>query len=158
MTQPNEHHEKLVRRQGTWEGTSTSVTPDGTETVKRAVERVVAFGDYFARSHFVSGPDEPGSYIGYGHHSYDPWDGLFVETWINNYSAQLVCKRGNYDADRNMIVVRWEERDETGKMVPQHSEEVREPGSYVKSFFWDGRLYARLEMTRVSGAVDDSRV
>lgn len=125
--QATEHHARLKHSVGEWEGTM-SMMMGGAETDFPCTESVQAIGDLWITSSFHCDfgglPFEGASTTGF-----DPKKGKYIGSWIDNMTPSMTIMEGEWDAERNAMVMTYEAPDmESGEMVTNQmvSESSRE--------------------------------
>ena len=154
MEKPNAHHERVLDGAGTWKGTLTSFMPGGPDEPIAAREVAVPVGKFWVNTRFEC--DYMGMpYVGTGVLGYSAMDDEYVGTWTDSMSSYFALMKGRYDAERDLLVMRWNAPDMTGKMSPHRYELAMRDDGYTSTFFvgeGEGTKSMVIEMERVAAA------
>ena len=110
--QPTEHHKRVLQGAGHWEGTLSMYMPGMSEaSATECSEVVTALGDLWTTSRFecsfMGMPFTGSSTLGY-----DPKKGKYVGTWIDSMNPMLTVMEGDFDKEKNAIVMEYDMMDE----------------------------------------------
>jgi Protein of unknown function (DUF1579) len=152
---PTAEHTMLQHGVGTWEGTVTMFAPGMPAEPQPAKETVWALGAYWTQSRFACDLGTMKLH-GSGVLGYDPVKALFVGTWIDNFTSELVVMEGTAGADGKSMSMHFTARDpQTGVPTKHRIDTVFAGDTYVSTFFHgegEGTKSMVIEMKRVGGA------
>lgn len=117
---PTEHHERLARAVGTWDGELTMIVPGGQAIQSKVVETVGRVGGFWNHSVVegtVMGAPFKGMYI----QGYDPDRKKYVGLWIDSSGPTWQIEEGTYDAETDVLRMGHEGPDMTGRVTQQWS-------------------------------------
>lgn len=154
MPKPTDEHKRMLAGVGEWEGTLTSYwDPTAKPTPVPAHETVTSIGEFWVLSDFhctfMGAP-----YHGSGHYGYDPDKKKYIGTWVDSMSSQFALMEGEMDTKTNALIMRWQAKDMTGKVVPHRSESINNGDSHTMTFYSGegaGSKGMVIEMKRKSG-------
>jgi len=135
---------------GEWEGTFTMFMPGAEPMVFPCAETVVAVGDYWTTSTFRS--DMGGMpFAGASSLGYDADKKQYVGTWLDSTTTYLTVMHGDFDAAKNMLVMRWQGPNwmGDGSLVDFRFEHVQRGDAFVSAFFMgEGEKHMEIKMKR----------
>ncbi len=134
MTAPTDHHARVLSAVGQWEGSLESFGPGLGEDPIPARQTVQAVGPFWTQTRFEC--DLMGmSYVGEGTLGYDPLTRTYRGTWADSWSSYLAVMEGEWDADREVLVMRWDAPDMNGVMNAHRYELAQTDTTYVSTFY-----------------------
>ncbi len=153
---PDPEHRKVLAGVGEWEGSVIMNVPGMDEPMEMPCkESIKAIGDFWTTSEFTGNfggmPFNGASTLGY-----DPVKKKFVGTWIDNQHPYMAMMEGDWDAEKNAIVLHYDMYDTmSGSFLKMRNETVHADGKYVITFFQlsdEGESeMMRIEMTKKVG-------
>jgi Protein of unknown function (DUF1579) len=159
ILKPTEQHKKILSGVGEWEGTLTSyMTPDQKPATSPAHESVTPIGEFWVLSQFdcqFNGMP----YHGSGHVGYDPEKKKYIGTWVDSMSSLFALMEGDIDPATKALVMHWQGRDMTGKVVPHRSESVENGDTRTMTFYMGegaGTKSMVIEMKRKKGKTTET--
>jgi hypothetical protein len=159
MPTPVDQHKQLLAGVGEWEGTLTSYMIPGMKPEPVAAhETVTAIGEFWTLSQFhCQFMGQP--YHGSGHYGYDPEKKKYIGTWVDSMSSQFALMEGEVDPKTNTLVMHWQARDMTGKVVPHRSESTMGGDARTMTFYSGegaGTKSMTIEMKRKAGKASEA--
>ncbi|MEM7198985.1 MAG: DUF1579 family protein [Planctomycetota bacterium] len=134
MERPSPHHERVLRGAGHWKGKLTMFMPGMPPQTVDAEEIAEPIGKFWLRTQFhcsFMGMAMEGSAL----FGYSATDKKFVGTWTDSMSSYLAMMEGEYDEERDLIIMRWKAPYMGTELVPHHYELAQKDDSYTSTFF-----------------------
>lgn len=160
MTPVTEHHKRILAGVGEWEGTVTMIMPGAEPMTMSARETVEAVGEYWTTSTFTA--DMPGmAFTGKSVLGYDSDKKQYVGTWLDSTVTYLTVMHGEFDAQKNAIVMRWKAPNwmSDGSLADFRSETVHRADAAVSTFYvgeGEGTKHMEIRMKRKAAAGADA--
>lgn len=134
--QPSEQHGLVQAAVGNWEGSLFMAIPGMPEPMEMpCAESVKAVGKFWTVSEF-SGNFGGQAFTGISQVGYDPTKKKFIGTWLDNQHPYMSMMEGDWDAEKNAIVMHYEQYDTmSGAWLKMRNEGVYTDNSYVLTFF-----------------------
>jgi hypothetical protein len=158
MPEVTEHHKRVLSAVGEWEGTITVHMPGMDPQTMPAHETVEAVGPYWAASSFAAGEGAMG-FTGKSTLGYDNEKKHYVGTWIDSTTTYLTVMHGEFDAQKNALIMRWKGPNwlGDGKETDQRSETVQRADAMVSTFYMgsgEGTKSIEIKLKRKAAAID----
>lgn len=150
---PDAEHGKVTAGVGEWEGSLFMAIPGMDEPMEMPCsESIKAVGEFWTTSEF-SGNFGGMPFTGASTMGYDPKKKKFVGTWIDNQHPYMAMMEGDWDAEKNAIVMHYDMFDTmSGGWLKMRNETVHTDGKYVITFYQladEGESeMMRIEMTK----------
>lgn len=157
MPDVTEHHKRVLSGVGEWEGTITMYMPGMEPQPMPAHETVEAVGPYWTTSTFTS--DMGGmQFMGKSSLGYDSDKKQYVSTWIDSTTTYLTVMHGEFDAKKNMLVMRWKGPNwmGDGSETDFRNETVQRADASVSTFYMgagEGTKSMEIKLKRKAAAV-----
>ena len=154
--EPVEQHRMVLTGVGEWEGNVFMTVPGMPEPMQMpCTESVKAVGKFWTVSEF-SGNFGGVPFNGISQIGYDTTKKKYVGTWLDNQHPHMSIMEGDWDAEKNAIVMHYDQFDTmSGTFLKMRNETVHAEGKYTITFFQlsdEGESeMMRIEMTKKTG-------